>query len=189
MDRPQRARQGATLAYEATIRTATGTFADRGESEAFVSANRSGTTPEARVFSEVFTRSTGVLPLDTSGKATGGGRVLTGSDPFERVTVGFNVRKSEDESRLHGHCNVYDHVSGTHVKCLTVTDYMQIGNSATWEGTAEVNGVDERYTITVMDNGEPNQGIDTFAIKTESYEAAGNVEHGNVQLHKQALGP
>lgn len=45
----------------------------------------------------------------------------------------------------------------------------------------------EHYRITVQDNGEPNQGIDTFAIKTDSYEAAGNVAHGNVQLHKQDL--
>lgn len=53
--------------------------------------------------------------------------------------------------------------------------------------TAEVNGVEEDYRITVQDNGEPNQGLDTFSITTESYEAAGNVEHGNVQLHKQEL--
>jgi len=37
--------------------------------------------------------------------------------------------------------------------------------------------------------GEPNQGIDTLSIKTDSYEAAGNVQHGNVQLHKQELVP
>jgi hypothetical protein len=71
-----------------------------------------------------------------------------------------------------------------------VTDYQQVGNTATWEGEAEVNGVREDYRITVTDNGEPNQGIDTFSITTDSgYEAAGNVERGNVQLHKQELVP
>ena len=131
----------ATLAYEATIRTATGTFADRGESVASISEEPP--RGDVRVFTEVFHLSTGVLP--PSGKATGGGQVHLGSQPLEEVTFGFNVRKSEDGSRLDGHCNVFDHPTGTHVKCLTVTDYAQIGNSATWEGTAEVNGVEEHY--------------------------------------------
>ncbi|MBA2359399.1 MAG: hypothetical protein H0V79_00445 [Actinobacteria bacterium] len=115
--------------------------------------------------------------------------IMSGSNPLERVSFGFNVRKDETETRLKGSCNVVDHATGTHVKCLTVTDYQQIGNTATWKGTAEVNGVVENYRITVQDNGEPNQGLDTFSIKTDSYEAAGNVQHGNVQLHKQQLVP
>ena len=53
-----------------------------------------------------------------------------------------------------------DSETNSRVKCLTVTNYQQIGNTATWEGTAEVNGVREHYRITVQDNGEPNQGID-----------------------------
>ena len=44
-----------------------------------------------------------------------------------------------------------------------------------------MNGNVESYRITVQDNGEPNQGLDTFAIKTDSYERAGSVERGNVQ--------
>jgi hypothetical protein len=111
---------------------------------------------------------------------------VAGSDPFERVTFGFNVRRDENETRLKGTCNVLDHATNTHVKCLTVTDYHQIGNTATWEGTAEVDGVEEEYRITVQDNGEPNQGLDTFMIETESYRAAGTVERGNVQVHKQS---
>ena len=84
-----------------------------------------------------------------------------------------------------------DHATGTHVKCLTVDDYVQIGNTATWEGQAKVNGVTEDYEITVQDNGEPNQGLDTFKIDTESYEMPVPlpVTHGNVQVHKQALAP
>jgi hypothetical protein len=50
---------------------------------------------------------------------------------------------------------------------------------------ATSSSVREHYRITVQDNGEPNQGLDTFAIDTESYDAAGPVQHGNVQLHKQ----
>ena len=52
-----------------------------------------------------------------------------------------------------------------------------------------MNGVEEDYRITVQDNGEPNRGIDMFSIDTESYDAGGPVEHGNVQLHKQKLAP
>ena len=189
----------ATLSYDATLKTASGRFRDRGEASALVFDSRC-TEPtsvdctiffwqEQEYFLETFIASTGVLPVDTHGKATGGGQILSGSDPLERVTFGFNVRKDPNETRLKGTCNVLDHATNTHVKCLNVTDYQQIGNTATWEGTAEVNGVVEDYRITVQDNGEPNQGLDTFSIKTDSYEAAGNVQHGNVQLHKQALTP
>lgn len=182
----------AHLSYEARIRPASGgTFRDEGDAFGEVSSVRcpslSGCV-EQEYFSEYFWHSTGILPVDTSGKATGGGQILSGSNPLERVTFGFNVRKDENATRLKGTCNVLDHATKTHVKCLTVTDYQQIGNTATWEGTAEVNGDREHYRITVQDNGEPNQGIDTFSIKTETYEAAGNVQHGNVQLHKQQLG-
>jgi hypothetical protein len=184
----------ASVHYEATIRPPTGgRFTDEGE--ATLDATRicyripgsSECSEEFGFFFEDFRLSTGVLPVDTTGKATGGGQIVSGSNLFERVTYGFNVRKDEGSDRLKGTCNVLDHATWTHVKCLTVTDYQQIGNTATWEGTAEVNGVEEDYRITVQDNGEPNQGIDTFSIVTDSYEAAGNVQHGNIQLHKQQL--
>ena len=184
---------GAYVHYEATIKPATGgTFRDQGEAtaqtyEECASINAPCDFGRVDYFSEYFHLSTGVLPVDTHGKATGGGQILSGSDPLERVSFGFNVRKSQDDTRLQGTCNVLDHASGTHVKCLTVTDYQQVGNTASWEGTAEVNGEREHYRITVQDNGEPNQGLDTFSIVTDNYEAAGNVENGNVQLHKQEL--
>jgi hypothetical protein len=83
---------------------------------------------------------------------------------------------------------VLDHATGTHVKCLNVTDYQQIGNTASWEGTAKVNGVVEDYAITVQDKGEPNQGVDMFRIETETYDVPlSPVTHGNVQLDKQEL--
>ena len=86
---------------------------------------------------------------------------------------------------MQGNCNVRDHATGTKVKCLTVTDYTQIGNSATWEGTASVNGVQRPYRITVQDNGEPNKGADMFSITAGTFQAGGNVQHGNIQIHKQ----
>jgi hypothetical protein len=37
----------------------------------------------------------------------------------------------------------------------------------------------------VQDNGEPNKGADTFSIAAGTYQAGGNVQNGNVQIHKQ----
>ena len=176
----------AQLDYRATIRTAAGTFADQGQATAAVEERIIfvlGDTIESEDFQENFILSTGVLP--THGKATGGGQVISGSSPLDRVTFGFNVRKTPDGSRLQGNCNVRDHATRTHVKCLTVTDYVQVGNTATWEGTATVNGEQRDYRITVTDNGEPNQGADTFSIVAGTYQAGGNVQHGNIKIHKQ----
>jgi hypothetical protein len=183
----------ADLDYEATISSAGARYADEGTAHARIYQQTCGAlTPatlcpfaDIRLFHEQFLVSTGVLPLDTTGKATGGGQLgdITSLAP---VSFGFEVKQPE-LGRLQGRCLVNDSTANTQVKCLTVTSYQQVGNTATWEGTAEVNGVREHYRITVQDNGEPNQGIDTFSIKTESYEAAGNVTNGNVQLHKQEL--
>jgi hypothetical protein len=71
-----------------------------------------------------------------------------------------------------------------------VTTYTQAGDTATWRGRATVNGVDTQYRISVTDNGETNQGVDTFTITTDSgYSATGNVTQGNVQVHPQQLLP
>ena len=184
----------AELAYSATIRTGSGTFSDQGQASASVSERifPGCSNPfepcdqppvERESFSESFTLSTGVLP--TSGKATGGGQVISGA---KRVTFGINARKSPDGRRLKGKCKVLDHATGTKVKCLTVTDYVQIGNTATWEGTARVNGVRQPYRITVQDNGEPNRGVDTFSITAGTYQAGGNVQRGNVQVKESREG-
>jgi hypothetical protein len=171
------------LTYDATITTETGTFRDTGVSRTNVIGARC--SPDCQLdegFSESFV-SRSLLPVSTTGKATGGGQFLDATSQ-EQVTFGFEVKQPE-LGRLQGRCLVLDHASDTKVKCLDVTNYVQLGTTATWEGTAEVNGVREHYRITVQDNGEPNQGLDTFAIDTESYDAAGPVQHGNVQLHKQ----
>jgi hypothetical protein len=181
----------AQLSYVATIRTAEGTFTDRGDATGATFKACSGLIrptcirEDESVF-EQFNRSTGVLPLDTSGKATGGGQIGDITS-LGQVTFGFEVKRTEHRDRLQGRCLVNDPTEETRVKCLTVTSYQQVANTATWEGSAEVNGVREDYRITVQDNGEPNRGIDVFSIETETYEAAGNVERGNIQLHKQAL--
>ena len=96
----------AQLDYRATIRTAAGTFADQGQATAAVEERiiftgcdpDTGCTGQNEVedFRETFILSTGVLA--THGKATGGGQVISGSSPLDRVTFGFNVRKTPTEA-------------------------------------------------------------------------------------------
>ncbi len=177
----------AILQYEATITPPTGgTFADAGKANAVVESFDCLLPlciPGYLVFQENFYLSTGVLPLDTSGKATGGGQMVPATDPTDHVTFGFNVKQQPNGSGFSGSCNVLDHATRTKIKCLTATGYAQGGNTASWSGSAEVNGAVEPYRITVQDNGEPNQGADTFWITTQTFEAAGPVQRGNVQLH------
>ena len=181
---------GTRVSYDATISTPAGTYHDTGVTPNFsVTWSQyavAGGTQEFSGFYEDY-RSDRVVPVDTYGKATGGGQVASPSDTDQGVTFGFTVEKREDPEFLKGQCNVVDHATGDHIVCRTVTDYQQIGNTVTFEGTADVNGVEEEYRITVQDNGEPNQGVDTFSIVTDSYEAAGNVPEGNVQVHPQKL--
>lgn len=185
------------LDYEATIRTPTGDrYTDSGRALAMVGElcdmqsfpEGCNQETEREVFAEYFAVSNGVVRVvETYGMADGGGQVASTSDSDEGVTFGLTVEKREDPEYLHGQCNVLDDATGDHIVCRTVTDYQQVGNTATFEGVADVNGVEEEYRITVQDNGEPNQGVDTFSIVTETYEAAGNVPEGNVQVHPQDL--
>jgi hypothetical protein len=178
----------APLDYEATISSAGARYMDEGTARGSVYEDCVGlvsgtcSIQHIELLNEQFLLSTGVLPLDTTGKATGGGQFRDMAS-LAPVSFGFEVKQPE-LGRLQGRCLVNDPHASTRVKCLTVTSYQQVANTATWEGTAEVNGASESYRIIVQDNGEPNQGNDMFSIKTETYEAAGNVEHGNVQLHK-----
>ena len=181
----------AQLNYRATIRTTDGTFTDHGDALVQLAKGCAGLVQGAcdiqdeEVFVESFTLSRGVLPLDTTGKATGGGQLGDITSP-SHLTFGFEVKKNERQ--VLGRCVVADSAHQTWVKCLTVTDYQQVGNTATWQGMAEVNGVAEHYRITVQDNGEPNRGVDVFSIETETFEAAGNVRYGNIQVHTDDVG-
>lgn len=117
--------------------------------------------------------------------ATGGGQI---QGTVDRVDFGFEVQQRENGD-FQGRCVVIDSALDVQIKCLDVLIYGQVGNTATWEGTTE-NGLP--YRITVTDNGEPNQGIDSFFIQGFSsqglpYEAAGNVVQGNIQLHEFSL--
>lgn len=124
-----------------------------------------------------------LLPSSTPGQVTGGGHVLNPSDG-EEVAFGFNAKS--DSKGLKGNCTVVDKAPARNVKikCLTVDSLVQSGNSATFFGQADVNGVTTTYRIDVTDNGEPGRNRDTFTIQTGTgYSAGGLLDNGNIQVH------
>lgn len=120
-----------------------------------------------------------ILPATTPGQVTGGGWILKGTD---KVSFGFNAQS--DGSAVKGNCNVIDHGTKTHIKCLTVESLVVAGTHATFFGEANVDGVTTSYRIDVDDLGEPGTA-DTFKIQTDSgYAAAGTLAGGNIQIHQ-----
>lgn len=117
--------------------------------------------------------------LSKPGKATGGGRLLSG------VTFGFNARDTDHGA--HGHCNVVDHAAGKHIKCSDVTSFDRVGKHATFLGNATVNGMPTTYQIDVDDVAEPGRNGDMFSITVfmvPGYTgASGPLTQGNIQVH------
>ena len=131
-------------------------------------------------FSEQFLLSSGVVPLTTPGQATGGGQIdhVSGGTG---VTFGFTAYSREDGSIL-AQCSVVD--EDVHIVCDDATQYSQAGNTATFSGSATVNGLDTTYRIEVVDSAESGIGQDSFAITTRSgYSAGGILTQGDVQVH------
>ena len=122
-----------------------------------------------------------ILPASTPGQVTGGGYVNDATLAGE-VSFGFNAQSTG--GLVKGNCNVIDHGTGQHVKCLNVTALVQTPTHATFFGEATVDGVATNYRIDVDDLGEPGGGRDTFKIQTDSgFAAAGVLTRGNVQIH------
>ena len=166
----------STLAYTAQIGPSTD--GGRATLDLFASIDpRLGATTFQ--FTEVFHSSNVVLP--TFGKVTGGGN-LTQGDQKAAVTFGFNAQNTDNGMKAAG--TVIDHNAGVKVKILDVTAFSISGTHATFSGTAEVNGVVEKYTIDVEDVGEPGTGLDSFRLVTSSYGTGGTLSGGNIQIHK-----
>lgn len=164
------------LSYDATIKTVDGTFGDAGETglslNEFQPSPSEGFVP-SDVFNEAFS-SSGVFPVSETGHVTGGGQV-------DEVVFGFDAKSN---GGLKGNCTVVDQASGTKVKCLDVTSYVQSGDHVTFMGHASVNGATTMYRIDVTDVSEPGEGADTFTIQTLSgYSAGGTLTQRNIQIH------
>jgi hypothetical protein len=131
------------------------------------------------LFTEIF-HSSNLVP-STFGKVTGGGNI-TQTIGGSGVTFGFNAQNTE--KGMKGSGTIIDHNAGVRVKILDVSTFSIVGTHATFTGTAEVNGVVEKYRIDVDDLGEPGTGLDSFKVVTDSYGAGGTLSGGNIQVHK-----
>jgi hypothetical protein len=114
-----------------------------------------------------------------SGRATGGGQIRHQANAADAVTFGFTAT---DGVKPSGHCDVVDHLQGTHIVCIDVSAYFQSGTMATWSGDAQVDGFPALYRIRVEDNGEPGVGADTFSISAGAYSAYGTLTQGDIQV-------
>jgi hypothetical protein len=120
-----------------------------------------------------------MLPASTPGQVTGGGWIT--KIGAARVSFGFNAQS--DGQPVKGNCNVIDHATQTHIKCLTVDTLVVAATHATFFGQASVGGATTTYRIDVDDLSEPGTQ-DTFKIQTDGgYIAVGILEGGNIQIH------
>jgi len=118
---------------------------------------------------------------------TGGGFIKIGE-----AKATFAVTGGTRKGALRGHLTYHDHGSnGPTVKGTGVTAYAVIdATTRRIGGTATVNGISGFiYQVDVSDKGEPGRR-DTFSIRVSnatgfSYTASGNLEGGNIQLHKR----
>lgn len=158
--------------YSATIHSPLGTSTDIGRSSNVASGSDNvcgGVRMNQGTFTETFIASFG------PGTATGGGKTAPDTT--------FTFTAKSDASGTKGGCNVVDHVTGVHLKCLDVTTYSQTATHATFTGRAVLEGVEQSYTIDVTDSGEGSALPDRFRIITSGgYTAGGLVTEGNVQV-------
>ena len=113
---------------------------------------------------------------------TGGGWIVAPSGKRGTLAVAGGFKNGD----LWGHLTYIDHgPNRVRVKGIEVTGYTVIDPTTRLiEGTAEVNGVMDRYEVIVSDKGEPGRS-DTFTLKLliSGYTASGNLVGGNIQLH------
>ena len=167
-----------SVSYQAAIATGDATYSDHGRNpRVFVqrTENPIGVIAFDDFFEDFNSDLEATEPLNTPGHATGGGQV-----PAD-ASFGFEARSGANG--MKGNCTVIDRSAGAKVKCLDVTSYLQTGTHATFSGHATVNGTATTYRIDVDDLGEPGAGQDSFKIVAGSYNAAGTLTEGNVQIH------
>jgi hypothetical protein len=176
----------AQTRYQASIQGPDGTTSDSGIAYvALADIQITGSCPtgsecQGRLagFNQTFALSDGLISFP--GSSNGGGQVplVTGSG---KVAFAFHARRNL--AGMQGACNVVDRLARRHIRCLTVESYTQVGNHVSIAGRGDDNGIDTGYRIEADDNGEPNQGADSFTIETDSgFVAGGNVTNGDVQV-------
>ena len=113
---------------------------------------------------------------------TGGGYIIVNND---HGNFGFLAGFKPGQGSVSGQLNYMDHGTGMHVKSIDITSYSGSGNTRTFSGDAQINGVSGyTFTVTATDNGNPGAGKDTFSIHlSNGYSASGVLAGGNIKLH------
>lgn len=146
----------------------------------------------------------------TPGKVTGGGQIGNQDPVFSplgdllslpaimvstsggaQANFGFVISFAEGAAAPKGNLVYNDKSADVRIKAISydlliIDDGLCGPNThATFFGTAEVNGVEESFTVEVDDCGEPSSGPppDTFSIETDSYSNGGPLIGGNIQIH------
>ena len=113
---------------------------------------------------------------------TGGGYIIVNND---HGNFGFVAGFKPGDNTVSGQLNYIDHGTGMHLKSIDITSYSGSGNTRTFSGDAQINGVSGyTFTVTASDNGNPGAGKDTFSIQlSNGYSASGVLAGGNIKLH------
>jgi hypothetical protein len=113
---------------------------------------------------------------------TGGGWIPVSGD---KGTFGFVAGHKDGSSMLSGHLTYIDHSTGMKVHSTDVTSYsVDALTRRTFGGDTTINGISYTYSVTIVDNGEPGAGHDTFSIQVSNgYSASGTLGGGNVEIH------
>ncbi len=113
---------------------------------------------------------------------TGGGYIIVNN---AHGNFGFVAGFKPGQSTVSGQLNYMDHGTGMHVKSIDITSYSGSGNTRTFSGDAQINGVSGyTFTVTATDNGNPSAGNDMFSIHlSNGYSASGVLAGGNIKLH------
>ncbi|WP_304515757.1 choice-of-anchor P family protein, partial [Candidatus Nitrosotalea sp. FS] len=111
---------------------------------------------------------------------TGGGYIIVNND---HANFGFVSGFKPGQSTPSGQLNYIDHSTGMHVKSIDITSYSGSGNTRTFSGNAQINGV-SGYTFTVTAADDDSGGKDRFSIQlSNGYNASGDLKGGNIELH------
>jgi hypothetical protein len=130
-----------------------------------------------------------VVKPNTPGKATGKGQapgelaelsILEGNSKGDKASFGFDVEYSAGV--LAGHFTFNDHKAKKTVKSTSVTSFTKAANTATFTGTAKVDGVSGyTFTVNVSDGGAA--GSDTLTLSlSDGYLAGGVLLKGNITV-------
>jgi hypothetical protein len=101
-------------------------------------------------------------------KATGGGQVFFDSEDTKASTIAFTAQGTIADAK--GQIQVIDRSASTErTKYHGVVDCIEVdGNTAVIGGYRKGTANADRFTLRVVDNGEPNQGADMIALDDES---------------------